>query len=100
MQINMGDLGFNPDSANSSLWPAASQLTFLCLKFLSYKIEVIFLEPKGGLDIISYFIVDKPGSQKLWAAASLRVHIGTLTAEWNHRGGGGWTFVKRCGNLR
>ena len=28
MQINMRDLGFNPNSTNNSLWPKASQLAF------------------------------------------------------------------------
>lgn len=49
-----GDLGFNPKSASNSQWPKASQLTSLCLQFLSCKIEVVLIAK--ALEIIPSFL--------------------------------------------
>lgn len=93
MQISRGDLSFHPNSTNKSLWPIASELTFVCLDFLPCKIEITFSAPKKTWRWSPYFIVEKPGSQKLWAGTFLvclhRSSDGRMRSQR-------WKWLKMC----
>lgn len=92
---HQGDLGFNPKSASNSQWPKASQLTSLCLQFLSCKIEVVLIAK--ALEIIPSFLeLKKKGDlQKLWTGTFLSIYKGVLTVEWDHKDEKWWEICNK-----